>query len=890
VHGRGRFASLEITVNQTKNLTDQAVSLTWTGGDPTTAGPTGRFGGNFLQVMQCWGEDDGTVADNPGPPPEQCEQGAVAGSKGGRPGVGYPAGFSMTRLISRTSDWSNYVPGMGPIDPHNHLNVYRPFHAVDGTAVDIPADETCEPSRKGCSYWQNQFYNLITTNELAGAPTGLDHKGAELMEVVTGNEAAGLGCGRAVQPVAGGGFKVPKCWLVIVPRGTPTEENQGTPFAVNANEFGVVTSPVSPAAWQHRIAVPLEFSPVDSPCVLGADERRISGSELALPAVANWQPALCTGSSLPPFSYAPVSDSSARQQLLAHTQGSPGMAVVSRPISTDVVDPANPVVYAPLTASGLVIGFNVERTPAPEAPADENQLAGVRVADMNLTPRLVAKLLTQSYQANVSIGGGIPSGYTWVSNNPKHMGLDPDFLQFNPEFTQLRQSDSRAFASLSVPEGSSDAALQVWEWVLADPEARRFLSGEPDEFGMKVNPAYNTTAAGNSTGLPFADPVPSNFPKSDPFCLVLAQISIGTTKINPPPLCGTDWVPYQSSFQQTARVARTAADVARIDQNPFPTSSSDIWLKAQPQNSGFRDFLSLTDTPSAKQYGLQVARLSRAGDDGAGRRFVVADTAGIEAGIASMKAGSVADVLEPNPTATAPDAYPLASLTYAAVIPLQLSAAARSDYAAFIDYAAGTGQTPGFEFGQLPQGFVPLSDDLKAKAAAASHDVRTLVAPTTTTTTTTAATTTTTTAATTVTTLSASSPPTTTVRATATTRPRSKPRTTVPATTAPATSSAAVPESSDPGATSSPDTATSAPASTTAAAGAVTTVPPSGGAATGTSAPTVTTPRTARGTARYAVPSLGAVMLGSALFALEMSKRPRRRRLAAALAPTGGTP
>ena len=222
-----------------------------------------------------------------------------------------------------------------------------------------------------------------------------------------------------MQPV-GDDRKVPQCWIVVVPRGTPAEENVGTPFADRADQFGVYTSPLSTEAWQNRIAIPIEFNPVDSPCSLANDQRRISGTELALAAVANWQPALRASGSLPPFSYASVGDSSARQQLLSGSAGSAGMAVVSRPIPDSAITADDPVVYAPLTASGVVIGMNVERIPRTDAPQAAQDLAGVRVAELNLTPRLVAKLLTQSYAQQVSIVQ--PPAYEWVTNirHPRH--------------------------------------------------------------------------------------------------------------------------------------------------------------------------------------------------------------------------------------------------------------------------------------------------------------------------------------------------------------------------------------------------------------------------------------------------------------------------------------
>jgi len=729
VSGRGPYANLAITVNQTASLTNQAVSITWTGGVPTVAGP-GRFGAQYLQIMQCWGDDDGAVAGNPGPPPEQCVQGAVAGTYGGLPGGLYPSGFALSRVISR-SDWPNFDPAVGVLDTRT-TNVWLPFRSVTGEKVDVQTDPTFNPALQGGNFWLNPFFNIITTNEIAGATTGLDGKGAELFEVHTGVQSSGLGCGQKVQRLADGSTKVPQCWIVIVPRGSAIDENAGTPFAEGAEQFGVATSPVAPNAWQHRIAIPLSFNPVDSPCDLADEERRLSGGELALAAVASWQPLLCTGGTLPPYSYAPVSDAAARQQLTSAAEGAPGMVVVQRPIDPTTVDASNPVVYAPLTVSGLTIGFNIERNPRTDAPADEQQLAGVRVAEMNLTPRLLAKLLTQSYAGAVNIQG--PAGYSWAGTNPAHMGLDPDFLRFNPEFELLQIADTRTFAGLQLPAGNSDAAAQVWEYVLADPEAQAWLAGAADEWGMKVNPQYSTAASSNPTGIPFGSPLPSTFPKSDPYCYQGPARGAGNSVV-PPLLCGTDWMPYTRGLADGARITRAAADGARIVDNPFARAASEVWTRELPQFLGRRGMLALTDTPSASQYGLQMARLSRAGDNGASRSFAAPDTAGLTAGVASMKAKAESSVLEPAPTAQAAGAYPLTTVTYAAIQPLRLDAKARADYAAFVNYAVGPGQVAGLELGQLPRGYAPLPEALAAKAKVASGTIVNMVAPPTTTTT-----------------------------------------------------------------------------------------------------------------------------------------------------------
>ncbi|MDP2292127.1 MAG: hypothetical protein Q8M22_13130 [Actinomycetota bacterium] len=829
VAGRGAFSDLEITVNQTADLNNQAVSITWTGGTPTLQGP-GRFGSQFLQIMQCWGDDDGTVADNPGPPPEQCVQGATTGVAGGLSGVALPGGFATSRVISR-STWSGFDSTVGFLE-ESTSNVWRPFRAVDGTEVNAHTDPAFNPSIVGGNYWLNPYFNVVTTNEIAGAATGLDGRGAELFEVQTGVQSAGLGCGQRVQPAADGSKVIPRCWIVIVPRGTPDAENVGTPFAERADQFGVYTSPLAPSAWANRIAIPLDFNPVDSPCSLADEERRIAGSELALRAVASWQPALCAGGDLPPYSYAPVSDASARQQLALGAQGSPGMIAVSRPLAGAQLNADDPVVYAPLSVSGLTIGFNIERSLRPDAPADAQQLAGVRIAELNLTPRLAAMLLTQSYAQQVVILRA--PDYPWLATNPGHMGVDPDFLAFNPEFELLEISDGRTFSGLQLPAGNSDAAQQVWEWIFADPEARAWMNGEPDEWGMTVNPVYAMSSTVNPTGVAFGEPVPNSFPKGDPYCYQAPPRGAGNSVV-PPPVCGTDWMPYARSFADSARVGRVAFDSAKIVENPFATSSSLVWGRGVPQYLGRKAMLVLTDTPSAAQFGLQTARLSRAGDNSDDRAFIAADGAGLVAGVAAMAAGAEATVLEPAPTATAPTAYPLTTLTYAASTPLSLDAEARAEYAAFIDYATGPGQTPGLELGQLPAGYAPLPANLRAQATEAANQIRTMVATPT-------------------------PPPSTTPTVRPTTG--ATPRTTRPVTTTPTV-------------TTAPPT-TVAPTSTTT----TTTVPPVDDEVDEPrpDASPVLTPFVELAHSRYVVPGLGGVALGSALGVLEITKRPRRRR------------
>jgi hypothetical protein len=139
--------------------------------------------------------------------------------------------------------------------------------------------------------------------------------------------------------------------------------------------------------------------------------------------------------------------------------------------------------------------------------------------------------------------------------------------------------------------------------------------------------------------------------------------------------------------------------------------------------------LTVTDTVSAAKYGIQPASLSRAGDDGADREFIAPTSETLTKGIEGMTAPVDPTVLQSDPTADVPGAYPLPTVTYGMVRPLSLDDAARDDYAAFVEYAAGKGQEPGLEPGMLPAGYSVLPDPLRDQARAAATEIREMQAP-----------------------------------------------------------------------------------------------------------------------------------------------------------------
>lgn len=888
VSGRGAFADLRVTVNQTQNLVNQAVSVTWEGGTPTRRGP-GRFAAQYVQIMQCWGDDDGTNPDNPGPPPEQCVFGAIGDQFGGPPfGLMSNAG-AVSRIVSNQF-WEDFSPDLGYYEEQTGF-VWTPFRAVDGTVVDVSRNPDFVENTPGSLYWTNPYYDQSSTNEVIAGRTAPDGTGSEFFEVQTGVEAPWLGCGQRAQEVAPGQFDEPKCWIVVVPRGEPRDENFGRSLGDSADRAGIVSSPFSPTSWPNRIAVPIEFNPIELPCDF-ADARRIGGAETAQNAVTNWQPTLCGDLGLPPFNYTAIGEPNARRQQAANAAGAPSMIGVLQPQPPDTVADEDaidedPEVYAPLTLSGITIGFNYQRAVDPTSSVAEQAAAtdGVRVADFNLTPRLVAKLLTQSYLDQISVGNRRPGGeaYEWLANNPRNLVEDPDFVQFNPEFQLLDAGNRRNMSGLVVLQTSSDVATAVWEWILEDDEAAAWMRGEPDEFGAVVNPWFSTKPELQPNGIAFAaDGPPNNFPKPDPYCFTPDNTG-PPFNIQADDLCGINWNPYVSGLRESAVRTSRADDGARIIANTLAPRVIDYWNRTPRQSPGDQAMIALTDTSSAALFGLQPAGLSRADDNRATRNFVAPDTAGLTRGVDAMSVRDVPGVLLPDHTIDVEGAYPLSVITYASTNPMRLDADERDDYASFVEYAAGDGQTPGFDPGDLPPGYAPLPDDLRAASRETANLIRTLdvesPAPTTTAPPTTSVTTTTVPSSTDSTTTVApvtnntTSP---TVRPTVTVRPTtssggstgggSTPNSaTTTTTTTIVDDEAADDEAADDGAPAE-DSADSPPdvASTTAVPVAEETEPPP-------------TPAVGVATAsRLALPGIGGVAMFAALVALEISKRPRR--------------
>ncbi|MEI7778104.1 MAG: hypothetical protein WCJ42_01585 [Actinomycetes bacterium] len=643
--GSGAFGGLHVTVDQTTNLIHQVVKVTWTGGTPT---PVGVWSDSYLQVMQCWGDSTS------GPSVDQCQYGGDYSLTNGGTWV-------TTRQLSY---------GAGLCDPiervkylaSSHVDIcqdglsntyFAPFTAVNGT---VTSDGNT-----------NQFFDQNTTNEQPFNRTFGDGTGISYFEMQTSREAPGLGCGATVTNTITSATGTHGCWLVVVPRST--SELLGD----TGGYSGIYSSPLSATNWANRIVFPLSFQPIGNVCPIAAAERHTFGQEQIGLAISSWQPVLCQGGGAV-YGYSQVSDDLARGQIAG---GAEALAFTSHPIPTAQVAAGHKPLYAPVAISALGIGFLVERISPPWYYAFQRATDGVRVPQIKLNARLVAKLLTQSYRT-----GGL-LGDPKLSRSAYDLTRDPEFLALNPDFNGLYYT---AIGDALVPYIPADSTRELWRWVASDSAARAFIAGTKDPWGSGVNPMYRAMSLDRP-----------DFPKIDPFC-----ITNGTSL----PQCTLQAHAYGNGLGAIAAAVSKGdpSSFTSLNQNTNPAS----WSKTTLQAPGYRNLLGITDTPSAIRYGITMASLLTSSGE-----YVAPTTESMLSEVAAWKTDAVTGTLIPNPGAKVAGGYPLTTITYAVTDPVADSAPARSDYSAFLQYAAGAGQVSGLLQGQLPPGYAPLPQAMR---------------------------------------------------------------------------------------------------------------------------------------------------------------------------------
>lgn len=718
--GNSPMPNLAVTVSQTADLTSQGVTVSWTGAESPTLRPQAGTGGeNFLQIAQCWGEDPNW----PGHPDRTtCQYGGFETAAATRQNnlasmvnvhpndLAYTApGQSMFDVpLTSIPFVSNTGVEVSDIALNPATNRLQHFYCLDNNNAPVFSQSSCGNTFINVN--SNQFFTKYTTNEIPWVPSSNDGTGSVKFEIQTVLESPGLGCG-APQTVNGSTVGQ-SCWLVVIPRGT---NDVGEPYVTKSGLFW--------DAWKHHLAFKLDFKPVGVRCQIGSSEKQVSGSELITQAVAQWQPELCLGSTGATFVVS-TGDESSALTAAAGTKASP-LALTSRPS-----EKANdPLVYAPIAISSVALTFSIDRQvdPNQNVPSEIQAKNGLAFDSINLTPRLVAKLLTNSYIQSLPFGAQLTQvGYLNEANpgnNATNITTDPEFLAINDPEWRYMKLNGPALGDFLIPQGRSDISYQLWAYVMGDAKAKAFLAGEPDEWGMVVNSWYSTEDSVNPSGTGMTLPR-TNFPKADPI--------EKPNNYNPATLQGTgalnlvQFRPYAHDFQESAlQVLRGDGKVlGSWDTAKVPAA----WGKSGRSFLGSRQVFAVTTAAaSAKFQNLNVKLLNPAGE------FVAPTTESMSAAVAAMTPTSNPSVygfdFDSSQAKSATTAYPLTMPIYAALNPQQSDAALRSVYAAFIRYAAKEGQTPGTDIGELPAGYAPLPESWVNQSLQAASAIQSGVQP-----------------------------------------------------------------------------------------------------------------------------------------------------------------
>ncbi|MBD0670781.1 hypothetical protein BU198_08670, partial [Streptomyces sp. CBMA156] len=440
-------------------------------------------------------------------------------------------------------------------------------------------------------------------------------------------------------------------------------------------------------AWQNHVAIPLQFAPTPAECEGRTADMTMAGLEMANRAMQQWRAGLCQGSAPLALQYSSAGgEPQAREDFLG---GRKDVALTARP---DREPPARPYVYAPLTTTGISVVFVVD-----------DPGTGRQIRDMKLNARLLAKLLTQSYSP-------ASSDIASVRGNPDCFFKDPEFLKLNvlPPASGLAWPTfcSTANSSPTVVGGTTDLVHQLTSWIVSDPDAARFLDGEPDPWGMHVDTFY-------------LRPTFSGYPVES----FIRQDSSGIAGATEDPFDRWkqyEWNPNTMGLGDMARklLQNTPnCTVARLNGDGTHPA-----CPAMPP--GERTLFTVMDTGQAKAFSLPEAQLLNPAG-----QFVSPDGSGFQAAVADMPTDPATGVQQlpygVADTAFSRDqrAYPLTTVQYAMVPTQGLPEAKAGSVSQFLKTVTTTGQVFGFEPGKLAAGFLALNGAQRQQAADAAKHV-----------------------------------------------------------------------------------------------------------------------------------------------------------------------
>jgi hypothetical protein len=699
--------NVSLKVSQTTNLRGrQEIGVSWSGAHPTggLVGDLNSAAGVNQEypfvLLQCRGIDSSSVPVAKRLRPETCWTQTWAERFSGTNNTAYPAWRSDA--FATTAERAALVNGA---DPRPTL-CSRPARAERWLPLVAASGAVYAGGTVGCAGMAPESSNVggtgIPSNATYGI-TGTDGRGSTQFAVWTSEENATLGCSSSVP-----------CSLVAVPvmgiscdaYGTklPADDRPDAESAAEAagicgaeDKFqpgqiatsGDAPNPATAGAlwwagsnWHNRIAVPLSFAQSPNVCSVVSKTKPVGiyGSVMMTELTAQWQPKFCTDKALKPFIHVQTADTSARTLLEA---GNVDAAFSSRAPDGGFL---RPTVQAPVAVTGFAISYVID-------DAD-----GRRYTKLRLSPRLLAKLLTESYPGNALI----KNNYSALEDNPVNITKDPEFQALNPGLPEYVNSE--AASTLLTLSSEADLVYALTSYLNADPEARAWLDGTPDPWGMKVNPTYK------GIDLPVF-----SWPLNDDTLAPQSYIDSGNNPCytySPTPYLALIANPTAFISTIVLNMQYSISNVNTACPNGDPRDVSSLRLQIQGrQQPGFRFVLGVVPLSSIGRYGLTSAALKTGSD--ASPAYVSGDDGGLRAAAKLFKADPTAktwavdyDALR---TTAGKSAYPGTIPVFADVPTTGLDKGTAARMAQFLRFAAGPGQVRGLANGQLPAGYLPLT-------------------------------------------------------------------------------------------------------------------------------------------------------------------------------------
>jgi len=819
---------ISVSVNTTKRLRDsQPITVTWSGAhptggvvnDPNSAEAAGQE--YPVVIMQCRGLDSAASPLNPKTCWTQTPGERYVGRNDEMPA------FRMDRYASEadraiSSGRPNPLPEKCDGFVSATVDHWTHFIAEDGTdfaggpygCAGLPPEAVTD---------QNSLSPGTTTY----AVTDAEGKGSVKFFVQSSNSNASLGCSVTVAcslvvlpimgiscdyasvikfPVLERRTRYEKC--TAAGRYKPGQQTFGDPLSSVLSVTGSLWW--SESNWRNRFSIPLTFDATSDVCeVVGSGSTTLLyGSQAVRGLMEQWVPAFCTNKNLFRMRMVQTPEPQAKNLLRA--------GVIGAALQLAPPDEAfeTPTVQAPIGVTAWGVAFVVD------------DVTGHPLDNLNLNPRLLAKLLTMSYQTGPTFGGeyrfdyqpealrglvkgsgaarvlhyrvtanlpegesapspdltvsGAPQSLTadnyvevkWdtvpratsyniyrgdsasgekkvasnvpvalfedksnaagVGNVPTKeprapwtmekshldLGHDPEFQALNP--TKLSESYSSIAASaLYTVSSDSDVMFSLTSYINADPEARAWLNGKADPWGMTVNPNY------------LKIPLPTqSWPILDTFVPQRLVDTVGCWRDSPTPWLPLVQAPVSDPSIVALNMTFTVANSQTECKNPNQPNQKLGAVGRQVVGRRFQ--LGVVSYADAQRGQLKLASLqTQSGapkdvqfDTAAGRSFVPPTEQSIAAAVGMLRP-DVKLGTWPIPyaamrsQAAGKAAYPGVLLASADIPVKGLTRDEATRLSKFLTFAATLGQTPGFGNGQAPPGYVSLTSMATKKIRAA---------------------------------------------------------------------------------------------------------------------------------------------------------------------------